>query len=91
VVATSTAIDTATCSSKRRDGCSATTALATPIPDTIAIEATDDEIDPIIEECGAIRGRAIREVLHDLAALAIDDEASVSRGYVRGELLPFRL
>jgi hypothetical protein len=29
--------------------------------------------------------------LPDLAALAIDSEAALSRGYVRGRLLPFRL
>jgi hypothetical protein len=34
---------------------------------------------------------AIRALLHDLAALALDAEASVSRGYIRGRLLPFRL
>jgi hypothetical protein len=57
----------------------------------IAIEATDDEIDAIIEECGGDPREAIRALLHDLAALAIDSEAAVSRGYVRGRLLPFRL
>jgi hypothetical protein len=57
----------------------------------IAIEATDDEIDAIITECGGDPREAIRALLHDLAALAIDSEAAVSRGYLRGQLLPFRL
>lgn len=57
---------------------------------SVAIEATDDEIDAIIEECGGNPREAIRVLLHDLAALAIDAEASVSRGYVRGRLPPFR-
>ena len=56
-----------------------------------AIEATDDEIDAIIAECGGDPREAIRALLHHLAALAIDSEAAVSRGYVRGQLLPFLL
>jgi hypothetical protein len=57
----------------------------------MAVEATEDEIDAIIEECGGDPREAIRTLLHDLTELAIDSEAAVSRGYVRGELLPFRL
>lgn len=57
----------------------------------IAIEATNDEIDAIIAECGGDPREAIRTLLHDMAVLAIDSEAAVSRGYVRGQLLPFRL
>lgn len=57
----------------------------------IAAEATDEEVDAIIAECGGDPREAIRALLHDLAALAIDSEAAVSHGYVRGKLLPFRL
>ena len=57
---------------------------------SVAIEAADDEIDPIIEESGGDPREAIRALLHDLAVLAMDAEASVSRGYVRGRLLLFR-
>jgi hypothetical protein len=57
----------------------------------IAIEATDDEIDAIIAERGGDPREAIRALLHDLAALAIDSEAAVSQGYAPGKLMPFRL
>jgi hypothetical protein len=56
----------------------------------IAIALADDEIDGIIAECGGAR-EAIRALLHDLAVLATDAEASVSHGYVRGRLLRIRL
>ena len=57
---------------------------------SVAIDATDEEIDAIIEECAGDPREAIRALLHDLAVLAMDAEASVSRGYVRGRLLLFR-
>ena len=53
-----------------------------PVP-----EPTDDEIDEIIAEAGGDARQAIRILLHDLAALALDADASVSRGFVRGKLL----
>jgi hypothetical protein len=55
----------------------------------IAADAADEEIDAIIAECGGDPREAIRALLHDLTALVIDAGASVSRGYVRGRLLPF--
>ena len=64
--------------------------MPTSAGQSFAAEATDDEIDAIIQECGGDPREAIRALLHDLAALAIDADASVSRGYVRGRLLLFR-
>jgi hypothetical protein len=55
------------------------------------VEATDEEIDAIVAEFGGDARRAIRALLHDLTQIALDCEAAVSRGYVRGNLLPFRL
>jgi ATP-dependent exoDNAse (exonuclease V) alpha subunit len=55
------------------------------------IDATDEEIDALVAEFGGDPREAIRALLHDLAALASDSEASVSRGFVRGRLLQFRL
>jgi hypothetical protein len=56
----------------------------------VAVEATDEEIDALVAEFGGDPREAIRALLHDLTQLAIDAEASVSRGYVRGRLLPFK-
>lgn len=53
--------------------------------------ATDEEVDAIIAEFGGDPRQAVRALLCDLTTLAIDSEASVSRGYVRGRLLPFQL
>lgn len=55
------------------------------------VDATDEEIDAVIAEFGGDPRAAIRALLHDLTELALDTEASVSRGYVRGRLLPFKL
>ena len=55
------------------------------------VEATDEEIDAIIAEFGGDARLAIRALLHDLTQIALDCEAAVSRGYVRGNLLPFSL
>jgi hypothetical protein len=57
--------------------------MPTAAQQSIATEATDDEIDAIIAECGGDPREAIRALLHDMAALAIDAEAAVSRGYAR--------
>lgn len=51
----------------------------------------DEEIDAIIAEFGGDPRAAIRALLHDLTELALDSEAAVSRGYVLGNLLPFKL
>jgi hypothetical protein len=55
------------------------------------VDATEEEIDALIAEFGGDPREAIRALLHDLIEIAIDSEAAVSHGYVRGELLPFRL
>jgi hypothetical protein len=59
--------------------------------DRETIDATDEEIDALVSEFGGDPREAIRALLHDLTELAIDSAAAVSRGYVRGELLSFRL
>lgn len=55
------------------------------------VEATEEEIDALVAEFGGDPRAAIRALLHDLTKLAIDSETAVSRGFVRGQLLPFRL
>jgi hypothetical protein len=55
------------------------------------VDPSDEEIDAIIAEFGGDPKAAIRALLHDLTELALDYEAAVSRGYVRGNLLPFKL
>jgi hypothetical protein len=55
------------------------------------VDPSDEEIDSIIAEFGGDPKAAIRALLHDLTELALDSEAAVSRGYVRGNLLPFKL
>ncbi len=57
----------------------------------VVVDATDEEIDAIVAEFGGDPRLAIRALLHDLTQIALDSEASVSRGYVRGNLTPFRL
>ena len=64
--------------------------LATTKSDEI-VDPADKDIDAIIAEFGGDPKAAIRALLHDLIELALDSEAAVSRGYVRGNLLPFRL
>jgi hypothetical protein len=65
--------------------------MPTSAEQSVAIEATDEEIDAIIEEFGGDSRQAIRALLHELAQLAFDSEAAVSRGFVRGKLFPFQL
>jgi hypothetical protein len=55
------------------------------------IDATDEEIDALVAEFGGDHRAAIRALLHDLTELALDSEASVSKGFVRGNLMPFRI
>ena len=57
----------------------------------VVVDATDEEIDAIVAEFGDDHRAAIRALLHDLTELALDSEAAVSRGYVRGNLFPFKL
>ena len=54
-------------------------------------DATDEEVDAVIAEFGGDPRLAIRALLHDLTQIALDSDAVVSRGYVRGRLLTFRL
>lgn len=56
----------------------------------VVVEATDKEVDALVAEFGGNPRAAIRALLHDLTQLPLDAEASVSRGYVRGRLLPFQ-
>ncbi|WP_296708489.1 hypothetical protein [Rhodoblastus sp.] len=55
------------------------------------LDVTDEEIDAVIAEFEGDPRAAIRALLHDLATLAVDSKAAVSRGFVRGRLLPFLL
>jgi hypothetical protein len=53
--------------------------------------ATDADIDAIIAEFGGDYRAAIRALFHDLTQLALDSEAALSKGFVRGRLMPFRI
>ena len=46
---------------------------------------TERDVDEVVDEFGGDWRAAIRALLLDLATLADDREASVSRGYVRGK------
>jgi hypothetical protein len=65
--------------------------MAAAVENRSEIEIGDAEIDEIIAEAGVDPRQAIRNLLHDLAKLALDAETSVSLGFVRGRLLPFRI
>ncbi len=47
-------------------------------------EPSEAEVDAVVEEFGGDIRAAVRALLHDLAVLAGDFAAVVSRGYVRG-------
>jgi hypothetical protein len=49
-------------------------------------EASDKEIDEIMAEFDGDYRQAIRALLHDLTQAALDSEAAVSKGFVRGNL-----
>jgi ATP-dependent exoDNAse (exonuclease V) alpha subunit len=53
------------------------------------IDPSDEEIDALVAEFKGDFRQVIRALLHDMTELARDSEAAVSRGYVRGRLLPF--
>ena len=53
-----------------------------PEPDTFAV--SDQEVDAVLEEAGGNSREAIRMVLRDLAVMAADADAAVSRGFLRG-------
>ncbi len=55
------------------------------------VDATDEEIDAIVAEFGGNHRAAIRALLHDLTEPALDSEAAVSLGYVRGRLFPSKM
>ena len=65
--------------------------MAAAVENGSEIEISDAEIDEIIAEAGGDPRQAIRSLLHDLTKLALDAETSVSFGFVRGRLLPFRV
>lgn len=65
--------------------------MTAPAERNAIVAAPDEEIDALVAEFGGDPREAIRALLHDLTELAIDSEATISRGYVRGQLLPFRL
>jgi len=52
-------------------------------PETYPSEA---DVDAVLEEVRGDAREAIKALLHDLGSLAADYEASVSRGYVRGQM-----
>lgn len=53
-------------------------------PDHDPFEVTDREVDAVLYEFKGNTREAIRALLHDLAVLASDFDASVSHGFVRG-------
>lgn len=65
--------------------------MSAAVDQPVIIDATDDEIDAVVAEFGGDYRQAIRALLHDLTQLALDSEAAVSKGFVRGRLMPFRL
>jgi hypothetical protein len=64
--------------------------MPTAAEQPVLVDATDDEIDAVVAEFGDYR-QAIRALLHDLTQRALDSEAAVSKGFVRGNLMPFRI
>jgi hypothetical protein len=46
----------------------------------------ESDIDAVLAEFGGDAREALRALLADIATLAADYEADVSRGYVRGEI-----
>lgn len=48
--------------------------------------ASEAEVEVVLAEFAGDARAAMRALLHDIAVLAEDFEASVSRGYVRGEI-----
>lgn len=57
---------------------------------TTGVKTSDEDVDAVIAEFGGDPRQAIRALLHDLAELAADSNAAISRGYVRGRLVPFQ-
>lgn len=47
---------------------------------------TDEDVDAVLAEFGGDARATIRALLHDVAILAEDYEATVSRGFVRGAI-----
>lgn len=54
--------------------------------DDLAEFPTEADIDAVIEEFAGNAREAIRALLHDLTILAGDYQASVSHGFVRGDV-----
>ncbi len=57
----------------------------------VIVDATNAEIDAVVAEFGGVHRQAIRALLHDLTQIAMDVEASVSKGFVRGNLWHLKL
>ena len=47
---------------------------------------TDADVDAVLAEFGGDARATVRALLHDVAILAEDYEATVSRGFVRGAI-----
>jgi hypothetical protein len=63
-------------------------------PDDDAAKApnvSQQEVDAVLAEFGGDARAAIAALLHDLHTLALDAEASTSRGYVRGNVVRLRV
>lgn len=57
---------------------------ATEVPDELPSFPSDTDVDAVLYEFRGDAREAIRALLHDLAVLAEDFDASVSHGFVRG-------
>jgi hypothetical protein len=59
-----------------------------PLPVTSAADASvSQEVDAVLVKFNGDARAAIAALLHDLRTLALDAEASTSRGYVRGNVV----
>lgn len=75
--------------STQRTGCSysvpfASAAMPDNTPDLGPAFPTESDVDAVLYEFRGDTREAIRALLHDIAVLAGDFEASVSHGFVRG-------
>ncbi|MDB5592358.1 hypothetical protein [Enterovirga sp.] len=60
--------------------------MAVDPPDHHSAVPSEADVDAVLREFGGDAREAIRALLHDIAVLAGDFEASVSHGFVRGAL-----
>jgi hypothetical protein len=61
-------------------------------PNAASLYPSESDIDAVLAEFGGDPREAVRALLADIATLAADYQADVSRGFVRGEIprLPAR-